>query len=72
MTEQIINLHVHLAYDDEASVWYVAKSDIPGLSLEADSPTALVERIMQAAPELLELNEGLLVDALEAKSLSPE
>ena len=51
-----IELKVHLAYDPDASVWYVAQSDIPGLRLEADDPSALVRRIMDAAPELIEMN----------------
>lgn len=57
---QTISLQVHLDYDDEACVWFVAKSDIPGLSLEAESAPKLVERVLAAAPELLELNAHLL------------
>lgn len=49
-------LEVHLAYDEEAKVWYIAQSDIPGLQLEADTPVRLLERIIEAAPELIELN----------------
>ena len=49
-------LEVHLAFDDQAKVWYIAASDIPGLHLEADSPIKLLERIIEAAPELIELN----------------
>lgn len=49
-------LEVHLAFDHEAKVWYIADSDIPGLHLEADSPIKLLERIIAAAPELIELN----------------
>ena len=71
MVENKISLQVHLAFDDEAQVWYVAKSDIPGLSLEAESPTVLVERIVQAAPELLELNEGMLVNGIHARLDEP-
>jgi hypothetical protein len=51
-----VELSVHLAYDAEAEVWYVAASDIPGLRLEADNPQKLIERICECAPELLELN----------------
>lgn len=49
-------LEVHLAFDSEAKVWYIAQSDIPGLHLEAETPIKLLERIIQAAPELIELN----------------
>ncbi|HEY5720990.1 MAG TPA: DUF1902 domain-containing protein [Allosphingosinicella sp.] len=58
---QPIELKVHLAYDDEADVWYVAQSDVPGLCLEAATAPALVERVMQIAPELIELNEDELL-----------
>jgi hypothetical protein len=51
-----VELNVHLAYDDEADVWYVAASDIPGLCLEANNPQKLIERICECAPELLGLN----------------
>src|SRR5690242_17189014 len=60
-------LRVHLAYDDEAKVWYVAKSDIPGLSLEAATPSELLTRIVEAAPELIELNSGMLAKVVEAE-----
>lgn len=53
---QVIELKVHLAYDDEADVWYVAASDIPGLSLEADNPQHLIDRIEKCAIELVCLN----------------
>lgn len=71
MTENEISLQVHIAYDDEAKVWYVAKSEVPGLSLEAASPYDLMQRVVEAAPELLELNEGLLVDCVSARIKSP-
>jgi hypothetical protein len=60
-------LRVHLDYDDEAKVWYVAKSDIPGLSLEAATPSELLSRIVEAAPELIELNSGMLAKVGEAE-----
>ena len=52
----VIELNVHLAYDDEADVWYVAASDIPGLRLEADNPQHLIDRIEKCAAELIALN----------------
>lgn len=61
-----IELLVHLAYDREAAVWYVAKSDIPGLSLEAATPYELLSRVVEAAPELIELNRGMLAKVVEA------
>jgi hypothetical protein len=53
---QVIELKVHLAYDEEADVWYVAASDIPGLNLEAADPLRLIDRIEKCAPELICLN----------------
>mgnify|MGYP006172206987 CR=1 FL=1 len=54
----IVELKVHFAYDDEADVWYVAASDIPGLRLEAENPQQLIERVMACAGELIDLNEA--------------
>lgn len=63
-----IELKVHLAFDAEASVWYIAESDIPGLSLEADDPHELVRRISECAGELIELNEDeILQNAREQR-----
>jgi hypothetical protein len=56
ITPEPLELKVHLAYDDEADVWYVAASDIPGLSLEADNPQHLIDRIEKCALELICLN----------------
>ena len=49
-------LKVHIDFDEEAGVWFVAKSDITGLHLESDNPFRLIERIAEAANELMELN----------------
>ena len=62
-----VELLVHLAYDDEADVWYVAKSDIPGLSLEAATPGELLNRVTDAVPQLLELNDGILAKVVRAR-----
>lgn len=66
MSERV-ELSVHFAYDDEAEVWYVAKSDIPGLVLEADTPADLMNRVAEAAPELIELNSGILATVVRAR-----
>ena len=54
---ETFELKVHLACDEETGRWYVAESEIPGLWLEADDPMALMSRIQEAAPELIELNQ---------------
>jgi hypothetical protein len=48
--------YVLACWDPEAQVWYVESSSVPGLSLEAANPAALLERLEKAVPELLELN----------------
>ena len=51
-----IELCVHLAFDGEARRWYIAESDVPGLTLEAADPATLIRNIEEIAPELIELN----------------
>jgi len=51
--------YVKAEWDEEAKVWYVAETNVPGLSLEAPTSDALLERLDCAVPELLELN-GML------------
>ena len=51
-----IELCVHLAFDAEAGRWHVARSDVPGLRLEADDAATLLRRIEEAAPELIALD----------------
>ena len=47
---------VHLVWDPDAGVWIATSEDIPGLVLESESYDSLLERTLQAAPELLSLN----------------
>jgi hypothetical protein len=49
---------VHCEWDDEAQVWYVAHSTVPGLATEAAEPGALLQKLRVLIPELLELNAG--------------
>lgn len=49
-------LVIKVAFDCEASVWYVSDSDIPGLATEAASFDALREKLLIVAPELLDAN----------------
>ena len=44
-------------WDDEARVWYVAESDVPGLATEADTVEEMERKLLVMIPELLELNE---------------
>lgn len=43
-------------WDDEAKVWVATSDDIPGLTTEASTLDALVERVNAVAPELLDDN----------------
>ena len=48
--------YVKADWDGEASVWYVAQSDVPGLVAEADTIPELLSLLDTLIPELVELN----------------
>lgn len=56
MKGAIMEYNVNVLWDDEASVWVATSEDIPGLVLESGSFDALKERVKNAIPELLILN----------------
>ncbi len=43
-------------WDDEAKVWRVSHTDVPGLAAEADSVGELLDLLDTLIPELVELN----------------
>jgi predicted RNase H-like HicB family nuclease len=45
---------VRIAWDDEAKVWYVEESDIPGLATEADTLEELRRKVPIIIQDLLE------------------
>ena len=47
---------IQLDWDDEEKVWIATSDDIPGLILEDESADKLIQRVMLAAPEIIELN----------------
>lgn len=47
---------VKIEYDSEAEVWIATSDDITGLILESESLDKLMEKVLNAAPELIELN----------------
>ena len=51
---------VRAEWDDEAGVWYVSDSDLPGLVAEAETVDALREKVIARAPELAALNRHLI------------
>ena len=46
---------INIEFDSEASVYFTASSDIPGLILESENCEKLMNRCVLAVPELLEL-----------------
>jgi predicted RNase H-like HicB family nuclease len=53
--------YVMAEWDDEAKVWFVADTDVPGLSTEAPTVDAILHKLKALIPELLELN-GVIPD----------
>jgi len=51
-----MNFKIDVQWDDEARVWYVEESDVPGLAAEADTVEALNSLLSVRVPELLQLN----------------
>ena len=51
--------YAEISRDDEAGVWYVSDSDVPGLVAEAASERDLIVKIRELVPELYELNRHL-------------
>jgi len=49
---------VKAALDQEAGVWFVESSDLPGLNIEAGSIEEMVEKLPQAVADLLELGQA--------------
>lgn len=65
-----LKVFVHASWDDEARVWYVAESNVPGLAIEAKSQRAFERLLVQTVPELIELN-GVIVQEMEDDGMAP-
>lgn len=52
-------MFVQAAWDEEAFVWTVVDSDVPGLVCEANSVVELEAKLMMIVPDLLSENKGL-------------
>lgn len=52
----MIEFTVAVSHDVEAGVWFVESSDIPGLNAEAETYEALVEIVLDLAPDLIDAN----------------
>ncbi len=51
-----MELRIECRWDDEARVWYVEESNVPGLAAEAPTVEALDALLDVRVPELLALN----------------
>ena len=51
-------LNVNVRHDPVAGVWFVEDSDVPGLHVEAETYEALVEIVLDLAPDLMDANAG--------------
>ena len=50
-------LRVHATWDPEAKVWVAESDDVIGLITEAATPDALIEKLGEIIPVLLEEND---------------
>jgi hypothetical protein len=51
-----MKLTVNCSWDDEARVWYVEDSNVPGLAAEAPTVEAMNTLLQSRIPELIQLN----------------
>ena len=51
--------YADISCDDEAGVWYVSGTDVPGLAAEAPTERDLVIKIRKLVPTLYDLNQHL-------------
>ena len=54
--KELRQIRVVVRYDDEAGVWYVPESNLPGLHLEAESPNEIRQELLALIPLLLKKN----------------
>lgn len=62
--------HIATKYDDEAQVWYVSDSDVPGLATEAPTVDELLRKLKVMVSEMLTLNEGFPPGSMARFSLT--
>lgn len=54
----ILSYQVFSAFDQQANVWVVLSTNVPGLAIEAESPVAFAKRVSEVAPTLIERSSG--------------
>lgn len=50
--------HVRATHDPDTGHWWAESADLPGLVSEAPTLEALMDRVSEIVPELLDLNGG--------------
>ena len=53
---QQLTIHVECTWDPESRVWTAESNDLPGLVTEASTVEALLQRVMDVAPDLVQEN----------------
>jgi hypothetical protein len=56
---------IHVLWDDEAKVWFVIETNVPGLTTGAPTREKLLEKLQVLVPEMLEENGRSLADVKE-------
>ena len=59
---------IKAVWDEEASVWYVAETNVPGLHAEAETQEELLEVLRELIPELVTSYEAAVVAAYRAEN----
>lgn len=52
-----VRFEVTCQWDDEAQIWYVVESNVPGLSAEAASKAEMRAVLAELIPQLVQLNQ---------------
>lgn len=65
---RLMNFKINVQWDDEARVWYVEDSNVPGLVAEAPTVEAMQALLRVRVPELLELNMPELLESHGSRS----
>lgn len=64
---KVMTFTVECEWDEEASVWYVAKSNVPGLAAEAPTQEAMDKLLHELVPHLVQLNLPQLIKSPETE-----
>ena len=54
-----VAITIHCEWDEEAGVWFVAESNVPGLAAEAPTVEAMQAVLAERVPELLQANAAI-------------